>query len=79
MGTGLIPGWETKILLLQDQKTKEKKEKFLDQIKMKMQHINLKQLYGKSNNNKNLVRLTEKVKDNYLAYLLLCVFVFSHV
>ena len=80
VGTGLITGWETKILLLQGQKTKEKKENFLNQIKMKMQYTNLKQLYGKSNNNnKSLVRLTEKLKSNYSAYLLLRVCAFSHV
>ena len=72
VGTGLITGWETKIPLLQGQKTKEKKENFLNQIKMKMQYTNLKQLYGKSNNNnKSLIRLTEKLKYNYSAYLLL--------
>lgn len=47
VGTGLITGWETKMLLLQGQKTKEKKENFLNQIKMKMQHTNLKKSYGK--------------------------------
>ena len=79
VGTGLITGWETKIPLLQGQKTKEKKENFLNQIKMKMQYTNLKQLYGKSNNNnKSLIRLTEKLKYNYSAYLLLCVCAFSH-
>ena len=34
VGTGLNTGWETKIPLLQGQKTKEKKENFLNQIKM---------------------------------------------